>query len=92
MLAARSDESSQEYPPAQHGLFTHALLDGLRGAADADGDGVVTLAEAFGFAGPQVERLRDRGLGPQTPQLVAPEPLGRTVLTRVAPGERTAAR
>jgi len=82
VLASRGEEESQEYEPARHGLFTHALLSGLRGPADADGDGEVTLAEAFDYAVPMVERLRDRALGPQTPQLIAPEGLGRTVLVR----------
>lgn len=86
VLASRQHEESQEYAPARHGLFTHALLEGLRGAADADRDGVVTLAEAFRFAAPMVERLRDRTIGPQTPQLLAPEPLGETVLARTPPG------
>ena len=36
LLAAKGSEESQEYPPARHGLFTHALLEGLRGGADAD--------------------------------------------------------
>ena len=88
VLAAQGHEASQEYPPARHGLFTHALLEGLRGAADADGDGLVTLGEAFGFAVRQVERLRDRALGPQTPQLLTPEPLTRTILTRAAAAGR----
>jgi uncharacterized caspase-like protein len=37
-LAAESDE-------LEHGLFTHAVLEGLSGAADADADGYVTLRE-----------------------------------------------
>jgi uncharacterized caspase-like protein len=82
LVASKGDEESQEYAPARHGLFTHALLDGLRGAADGDGDGVVTLEEAFRFAQPVVDRLRDRAIGPQTPQLIAPESLGATVLAR----------
>ena len=86
VLASGQQEESQEYAPARHGLFTHALLEGLRGAADADRDGVVTLSEAFRFAAPMVERLRDSKIGPQTPQLLAPEPLGDTVLARTPPG------
>lgn len=82
VLAAKGTEESQEYPPARHGLFTHALLEGLRGPADADRDGVVTLAEAFGYAVPVVERLRNKSTGPQTPQLLAPAPLDGTVLVR----------
>jgi dipeptidyl aminopeptidase/acylaminoacyl peptidase len=86
LLASQGHEDSQEYPPARHGLFTYALLEGLRGGADANRDGDVTLAEAFRFAVPVVERLRDRTAGPQTPQLIAPGPLGETVLLRRVQG------
>ena len=92
MLASRGQEESQEFAPGEHGLFTYALLSGLRGAADADGDGLVTLAEAFHYAVPVVERLRDRAIGPQTPQLIVPDPLGDTVLARTRPGSAAAGR
>jgi WD40 repeat protein len=92
VLASSGSEESQEYPPAGHGLFTYALLSGLRGDADGDGDGIVTLAEAFRFAAPVVERLRDRALGPQTPQLVAPAPLADAILLRRAPDAAAASR
>jgi len=41
-----------------HGVFTHYLLEGLRGPADAGGNknGIVTLAEAFDFAEENVKR------------------------------------
>ena len=82
LVASRADEDSQEYPPARHGLFTHALLEGLKGASDADGDGRVTLQEVFEYVVPLVERLRDPSIGPQTPQLLAPEPLAGMPLAR----------
>lgn len=75
VLAARGDEESQEYSPANHGLFTFGLLQGLTLASDRDGNGIVTLAEWFRFAAATVERLRDRSIGPQTPQFVAPQAL-----------------
>ena len=90
LVASQAHEDSQEYPPARHGLFTHALLEGLQGASDADGDGRVTLQEVFEYVVPLVERLRDRRAGPQTPQLLAPEPLGRTALARSAPPRASA--
>jgi uncharacterized caspase-like protein len=48
LSAARGTEYSREGPQwgGGHGVFTHALLEGLRGAADADHDGVVTFTEA----------------------------------------------
>ena len=92
LVASQADEDSQEYPPARHGLFTHALLGGLEGASDTDGDGRVTLQEVFEYVVSLVERLRDPSIGPQTPQLLAPEPLGGTVLARGRPARTSAGR
>ena len=44
--ACGAKQQSSEHPSIQNGYFTRCLLDGLRGAADHDGDGRVTLAEA----------------------------------------------
>jgi hypothetical protein len=43
-------EASQEFSVLKGGLFTHHLLTGLRGDADADRDGSVTLSEVYGYA------------------------------------------
>ena len=80
MVAAKGNEESQEYAPAGHGLFTYALLESLKPSADANGDGKVSLREAFESLAPMVQRLRARGLR-QTPQLIAPEALiGQTLV------------
>ncbi|NJO13287.1 MAG: cell envelope integrity protein CreD, partial [Gammaproteobacteria bacterium] len=50
VLASRGDEESQEYAQSRHGLFTYALLEGLRGGADRNRDRRVTVEEWFGFA------------------------------------------
>jgi hypothetical protein len=42
-------ESAQESVILGGSFFTHHLEVGLRGAADADGDGLVTMAEAFRY-------------------------------------------
>ncbi|MFM7059334.1 MAG: caspase domain-containing protein [Planctomycetota bacterium] len=47
-------ESSLEAPDLQHGLFTHWLLAGLSGAADANGDAVVTMDELYDLVHQQV--------------------------------------
>lgn len=75
LLASRADEDSQEYPPAKHGLFTHALLQALTGRADQNGDRSLSVAELHGYAAPQVQALHDPRVGPQNPQVVAPERL-----------------
>jgi hypothetical protein len=43
-------EPAQEWEALGGGLFTHHLLSGLRGAADRDGNGRVTLFEAYSHA------------------------------------------
>jgi len=50
-LHASSDgEAAQESDELQGAIFTHAWINGLRGAADANGDARVTLDESFAFA------------------------------------------
>ncbi|MHC4980523.1 MAG: caspase family protein [Planctomycetota bacterium] len=49
-LAAESDE-------LRHGLFTHALLEGLGGAADDDANGYVSLAELSSYIEMKVPEL-----------------------------------
>src|SRR5579884_519826 len=53
-------EASAEGPQWHHGVFTKYLLEGLRGKADADGDGVVTLAELDKYITDQVKAERPR--------------------------------
>jgi hypothetical protein len=67
ILASKGDEESQEYEAGRHGLFTYGLLQGL-------GPGV-TVAEWFAAAARTVDELRDRRIGPQTPQFMAPASL-----------------
>ena len=83
VVASKGDETSQEYPPAGHGLFTYALMKALVPAADTDGDHVVSLQEAFTYAIPIVEDLRSKSAGAQTPQILVPPILGNLGLVRV---------
>ncbi len=46
-------EAAQESANLGGSFFTHNLEIGLRGAADADGDGLVTLGEAFRYTAAQ---------------------------------------
>lgn len=50
MASSTRDELSQESDALQGGVFTHHLVAGLRGAADADHDGAVTLDEVYRYA------------------------------------------
>jgi hypothetical protein len=50
IASSSSAELSQESDELQAGHFTHHWLVSLRGAGDADADGVVTLSEAYAYA------------------------------------------
>jgi hypothetical protein len=50
LTSSNESEASQESDRLKGSFFTHALVTGLRGAADMTGDGKVTLNEAYQFA------------------------------------------
>ncbi|MBI5250404.1 MAG: caspase family protein [Desulfomonile tiedjei] len=49
MSSCRPDEISREDPALGNGVFTYYLLEGLKGRADSNGDGVVSLKEAYDY-------------------------------------------
>jgi uncharacterized caspase-like protein len=53
---------SLEVPELGHGLFTHYLVQGLRGAADLDRDGIVSLQEVYQYLEQQVAQ-KSRSIG-----------------------------
>ncbi len=50
LTSSSENEAAQESERLRGSYFTHALLTGMRGAADLSGDGQVTLGEAYQFA------------------------------------------
>ncbi len=50
ITSAAATEDAQESERLKGGIFTHHFLNGLAGAADATGDQVVTLTEAYRYA------------------------------------------
>jgi hypothetical protein len=50
ITSSSENEASQESDKIKGSFFTHFLVSGLRGAADASCDGKVTLSEAYQFA------------------------------------------
>jgi uncharacterized caspase-like protein len=56
ITASGPNEVSVENDDLGHGVFTYYLLEGLRGAADSDGDGIVTVDEAYGYVSGAVPR------------------------------------
>ncbi len=66
MTAADTNEFSLEDERwGGHGVFTHFLLDGLRGAGDIDGNGIVTFTELFDHVN---QNVREATSGRQNPQ------------------------
>ncbi|MBI2891025.1 MAG: caspase family protein [Nitrospirae bacterium] len=70
LTAASGSEISGSYEGGSHGLFTYFFLKGLRGAADKDGDGWVTVGEAYDYLKPNVQKIARRQNRDQTPQLL----------------------
>jgi hypothetical protein len=62
MTASRPAEVSMELPELGHGVFSYFLLQGLKGAADANRDGIVTLDELYAYVEQQVTR-KSRSVG-----------------------------
>jgi hypothetical protein len=56
ITASSANEVSVEKDELQHGVFTFYLLEGLRGKADSDRDGMITVDEAYRYVFEQVPR------------------------------------
>ena len=66
ITSGNEGELSWEVPNLRNSVFTHNLIDGLKGKADVDRDGVVTLTEAYQYA---YNLTREGTEGRQHPQL-----------------------
>ena len=49
LRASSEGEAAQESEELEGAIFTHYLISGLRGAADADADGGITLSELYAY-------------------------------------------
>jgi hypothetical protein len=68
LTATAAGEDAHESPSVEGSFFTHHLISGLLGAADADADGHVTITEVYDYA--YANTLRDSSAtfeGPQHP-------------------------
>ena len=63
-LSTRSNQHAQENITLENGIFTHFLVAGLKGDADANKDGYITAIELFNFVYPKV---RERTNSTQIP-------------------------
>ena len=82
ITASRPAEVSIELPELGHGIFTHYLVEGLKGAADGNRDGIVTLQELYEYVESQVSR-KSRSVGGNQHPVMKGELEGVLPLTRV---------
>jgi len=54
ITASAANELSEEKDDLQHGVFSYYLLEALKGAADTDCDGAVTVDEAYRYVSEKV--------------------------------------
>jgi hypothetical protein len=66
LLSSSAEERSLESSGIRQGVFSHFVLKGLGGEADADGDGIVTITELSNFVNDGVFNYTQ---GAQTPML-----------------------
>jgi hypothetical protein len=62
ITASRPSEVSIELPDLGHGIFTYYMVQGLKGAADLNRDGIVTLQELYEYLEQQVTQ-KSRAVG-----------------------------
>ena len=74
---------SLELPELGHGIFTYYLVEGLKGAADANHDGIVSLIELYAYVKDQVTKRSRLAGGKQEPMMRSGELQGDLPLAKV---------
>jgi hypothetical protein len=86
LAASDANEVSAEKEELQHGVFTYYLLEALRGKADFDGDGVITVDEVYRYVSDKVPLAT----GQEQHPVKKGEMTGQIVLGLAGNGERRA--
>lgn len=73
LAAARADEDAVELDSEPHGALTYLVLEGIRGGADDDRDGTISVKEIIAYASRSMPLLSRRLLNQQT---VSHKPVG----------------
>ncbi len=69
LLSSSADEESFEISSYGRSIFTHYILEGLKGAANSNDDDIITVTELFEYAEANVRLLAARVKKEQTPML-----------------------
>ena len=57
LTASKAREMSEEREALGHGVFSYYLLEALQGKADLDGDGIITVDEAYTYVSKKVPEI-----------------------------------
>lgn len=89
MTSSSASEAAQESSRLKGSFFTHYLVAGMRGAADMNQDGRITLNEAYQFAFDQTLEQTERTVsGPQHPNYnIQMSGTGDVVITEIRQSE-----
>jgi uncharacterized caspase-like protein len=82
ITASRPSEVSIELPELGHGIFSHYLVQGLKGAADLNKDGIITVQELYEYVEQQVS-AKSRSVGGNQHPVMKGEMEGALPLVRV---------
>lgn len=85
LLSSGKDEISHVDEVTGHSIFSLHLVDGLRGEADSDHDGAITVGEAYEYVKGRLKEWSLKTGKSQTPVLHGEE-RGKLELVRLAPG------
>jgi hypothetical protein len=66
LMSSKAEELSLEDHGLRQGVFTYYILRGMKGAADANGDYIVSIRELYGYV---YNKVREYTAGVQTPVL-----------------------
>lgn len=64
LTASGANEVSEENDNLGHGVFTYYLLEGLRGSADTDQDGLITVDEVYRYVSRRVPEATNQEQNP----------------------------
>lgn len=84
--ASAASEEAQESDSIKGSFFSHFLMSGLAGPADADNDGAVTTAEAYEYARAATLRASSRTLAGTQHPTFRDELAGRDAIVLTRPG------
>ena len=83
ITASRTSEVSVELVELGHGIFTYYLVEGLKGAADLNKDGIVTVQELYEYLEQQVAK-KSRSVGGNQHPVMKGEMEGALPLVKVS--------